>query len=93
MRLKVEIRARFSLVGTNANARGSDVVVTKSTALGSIALTQDTTGAWSMNVSMAESDTSALSGYYFYTAIVIDQNGKRADVANGSFVVTPAIGV
>ena len=80
-------------VGLYPGAGASDILITKSSALGTLSILQDpTTLVWSVIIPFLEADTATLTpGPYYFSLLVIDQSGVRTTAATGIFTVLPAM--
>ena len=72
-----------------AASTGADVYAAKSTASGGAAFVQDaTTLLWSLQATLAETDTSGLAaGAYYHEALVIEASGQRSHLMTGKFTI------
>lgn len=77
------------ILAKTAAATGADVYATKTTPSGGAAFVQDpVTQLWSLQVTLAESNTSGLgAGTYYHEAFIVEANGQRSHLMTGKFTI------
>ena len=78
-------------MGKNVTATGADVYIKKILGAG-ITLTHDTSGLFTITITVAPSDTASLTaGTFYHEAAVIDADGNIARISLGKFILKPTL--
>jgi hypothetical protein len=79
-------------MGKNANAKGADVYIKKSSAVPTEIQLTNNLGLWTVTIKILPADTETLKpGKWYHECRVTDSAGNMARVSLGSFVLNPSI--